>query len=227
MHNPLRSEADAFRWVVVIGVGRGLGGRAGAADPAGRRGDLGRAADRRSAAAVAYRGSRGSRCRADVRADPRRRRPAPAAGRRQRDGRRRGAARGDRRALPRPRLRDPRRSRPALAASRADALGLGHRRSDRARPPADGALADRDRAAAGPEGEGRDRRLRSQRRDRGRAAGLPGRRDRDLDPSAADARAGSSAASSTAPAKRSTCRSPTSSSTSPPRAPAAAAAASR
>ena len=43
---------------------------------------------------------------------------------------------------------------PALAASRADALGLGHRRSDRARAPADGALADRDRARLGLKAKG-------------------------------------------------------------------------
>ncbi len=36
---------------------------------------------------------------------------------------------------------------PALADVAGVALGLGHRRSDRAGPPADGALADRDQAS--------------------------------------------------------------------------------
>ncbi len=67
---------------------------------------------------------------------------------------------------------------PALAALTGRPLGLRHRRSDRPRPPADGTLGDRNRPATRPPCQGGDRRLRPQRRDRGRAARLPRRRDR-------------------------------------------------
>ena len=75
---------------------------------------------------------------------------------------------------------------PALAASRADhwasdideAIVLARQRMELSVIEIEQRL--------GPQGEGRDRRLGTQRRDRRRAAGLPRRRDRDLDPSAAD-----------------------------------------
>ena len=122
--------------------------------------------------------------------------------------------RGDRPALPRPQQRDPRRHAGAGRVARP-ALGLGHRRSDRAGAAADGALADRDRRGSGL-----------------RAKGEIG----DSDPNIAiedalrvfpadeivisthppSARTGSSAASSSGRGRRSTSRSPTSSSTSPP-----------
>ena len=116
MHNPLRSEADAFRWVVVIGAGR-LAVIVLTLLTRPPSGSLWAALLIGFGVGVAYRTARGSLPRSvEVTHGGDGRLPAP--GRRQRDGRRRGAAGGDPQPLPRARQRDPGRH-PGAAASRA------------------------------------------------------------------------------------------------------------
>ena len=98
MHNPLRSEADAFRWIVVIGIAAAsvialtlltrpaIGAAWGAALVGFGVG-------------LAWRSARGSLSRSVLLSRGERRPPAPARGR-QPDGRRPGAAERDRRTAP-------------------------------------------------------------------------------------------------------------------------------
>src|SRR6187551_3124009 len=149
MHNPLTSEADAFRWVVVIGVGavsvialtlltRPVFGVVLAAALIG------------FGAGIAYRGSRGSL-------------PRSVALTRGGDGKHRllvvanetvggEALLEDIQPLQQSQLRDPGRDAGTGRVPRIT-LGIRHRRSDRAGAPADGAVADRDRRF-GSKGQG-------------------------------------------------------------------------
>ncbi len=210
MRNPLRSEADAFRFVlltigyfalIVIGsvintwVGlavfvvltrrRGLGGSSVAA-------------------------TRRRPCATGAGGEPAGRAPHPR--RRERDGRRARAAR-----------RDPRRGRPAAHASCSSSARRSTRRSGtgsptrtrRAQRPQHRLDAEpRGDARSRARGDRRGRRRRSDPGDRGRAAHVPARRADRLDASRRDGRTGSSAASSRRRASGSRCPSPTSSSTS-------------
>ena len=185
MHNPLRSEADALRWFVVVCSARSrwssltvltrplvgviwaavLIGFGPAPSPtatrAGRiargRAELTRGGDGRHRLLVVANETVG----------------------------RRGAAGGDRQPLRAGATARSSSITPALAASRADhwasdideAIVLARQRMELSVIEIEQRL--------GLQGAGGDRRLRPERRDRRRAARLPRRRDRDLDPPAA------------------------------------------
>ena len=223
MHNPLRSEAEMFRLVVIVGVAAAVVIAVALDHRPARRGDRPRRRDRArrlaALAPVAREPPEDGRGRAQ-----RRRRPPRPRGR-QRDRRRPGAARGDQHRAGRG-AREIMVVVPALTSS-----ALEHWSSD-----VDGALADaRARLddslaamragglnASGHVGDHHE----PDGGDRGRAARVRRRRADHLHPSARALDAGSRAASSSAPAARCRCRSRTWSSTSRPSAAEVAVAAS-
>ena len=211
MHNPLRSERDVFRAVVIIGIGAG----AVIALTLLTRPALGAAllaAEVGLGVGLLWRGSQGS-LRGQAEVAHRAGRHLPGAGDGQRDGRRTGPAGRDPEPLQGPQQRDPGRG-PGADQLANGALGVGRRRSARG---GEGAP----RRVAATDGGRRHRRPRPGRRSsraervaRGRAAGLPGRRGDHLDPSAGAVEVAGARGGREGSPRRSRCRSPTWSSTS-------------